>query len=175
MSSYLGLVDDLFGTLDAVQFLDLGQGFLEALHTRPHILILGLLLDALPELAEEARALLYALDQLIHFHFIPLMKKETVGNGSQHEASSRPRAPAELLVPLYCVPYVFREGMSLPPSSWHLLIDKHCLITGGSQGLGKAVAMELVQAGANVTIMARNETVLLSAATEIKVMQYSRR
>ena len=32
---------------------------------------------------------------------------------------------------------------------------KYCLVTGGSQGLGKGIALELVKAGAHVTIVAR--------------------
>ncbi|KAJ2998797.1 3-dehydrosphinganine reductase [Globomyces sp. JEL0801] len=34
---------------------------------------------------------------------------------------------------------------------------KHCLVTGASQGLGKQVAIELVKAGAHVTIIARGK------------------
>ncbi|KAJ3312914.1 3-dehydrosphinganine reductase [Boothiomyces sp. JEL0838] len=34
---------------------------------------------------------------------------------------------------------------------------KHCLVTGASQGLGKATAIELVKAGAHVTIIARGK------------------
>ena len=34
---------------------------------------------------------------------------------------------------------------------------KHCLVTGGSQGLGKAIAIELIKAGAHVTIIARGK------------------
>lgn len=34
---------------------------------------------------------------------------------------------------------------------------KHCLVTGGSQGLGKGIAIELVKAGAHVTIVARGK------------------
>ena len=36
---------------------------------------------------------------------------------------------------------------------------KHCLVTGASKGLGKDVAVLLVQAGANVTICARGKVV----------------
>lgn len=34
---------------------------------------------------------------------------------------------------------------------------KHCLVTGGSLGLGRGIAEELVKAGANVTIVARGK------------------
>ncbi|KAJ2080700.1 3-dehydrosphinganine reductase [Coemansia sp. RSA 988] len=45
---------------------------------------------------------------------------------------------------------------------------KHCYVTGGSQGLGKCVAQDLVRRGANVTIVARREEVLKEAIREIK-------
>ncbi|OBZ85289.1 3-ketodihydrosphingosine reductase TSC10 [Choanephora cucurbitarum] len=45
---------------------------------------------------------------------------------------------------------------------------KHCFITGGSTGLGKALAIELVKAGADVTIVARRVTELEAAFEEIK-------
>lgn len=46
---------------------------------------------------------------------------------------------------------------------------KHCFITGGSTGLGKALAIELVKQGANVTIVARRQAELEKAAQEIQV------
>ena len=46
---------------------------------------------------------------------------------------------------------------------------KHCFITGGSTGLGKALAIALVKRGAHVTIVARRQSELDKAATEIKV------
>ncbi|KAI7876722.1 NAD(P)-binding protein [Lichtheimia hyalospora FSU 10163] len=45
---------------------------------------------------------------------------------------------------------------------------KHCFITGGSTGLGKALAIELVKKGANVTIVARRQSELDKAAKEIE-------
>ncbi|PIA19703.1 NAD(P)-binding protein [Coemansia reversa NRRL 1564] len=45
---------------------------------------------------------------------------------------------------------------------------KHCYVTGGSQGLGKCVALDLARRGANVTIVARREEVLKEAVREIK-------
>lgn len=33
----------------------------------------------------------------------------------------------------------------------------HVLVTGGSSGIGKAVALEAVRRGASVTLLARNE------------------
>ncbi|KAJ2091340.1 3-dehydrosphinganine reductase [Coemansia sp. RSA 986] len=48
--------------------------------------------------------------------------------------------------------------------------DKHCYVTGGSQGLGKAIAQDLARRGANVTIVARRETVLKEALADIKAV-----
>eukprot|EP00292_Cryptomonas_paramecium_P008569 CAMPEP_0113687420 /NCGR_PEP_ID=MMETSP0038_2-20120614/15923_1 /TAXON_ID=2898 /ORGANISM="Cryptomonas paramecium" /LENGTH=275 /DNA_ID=CAMNT_0000608027 /DNA_START=9 /DNA_END=833 /DNA_ORIENTATION=+ /assembly_acc=CAM_ASM_000170 len=45
---------------------------------------------------------------------------------------------------------------------------KHVLITGGSEGIGKAMAKEFVRRGANVTIVARTESKLIAAQEEIK-------
>ncbi|KAI9486528.1 MAG: hypothetical protein EXX96DRAFT_45486 [Benjaminiella poitrasii] len=45
---------------------------------------------------------------------------------------------------------------------------KHCFITGGSTGLGKALAIELVKDGADVCIVARRIPELESAVEEIK-------
>ncbi|KAJ2596512.1 3-dehydrosphinganine reductase, partial [Coemansia sp. RSA 1721] len=45
---------------------------------------------------------------------------------------------------------------------------KHCYVTGGSQGLGKAVAQDLARRGAHITIVARRESVLKEALNEIK-------
>lgn len=46
---------------------------------------------------------------------------------------------------------------------------KHCFITGGSTGLGKALAIELIKRGANVTIVARRQSELDKAAKELEV------
>lgn len=46
--------------------------------------------------------------------------------------------------------------------------DVHCVITGGSKGIGKELAKQLVGEGAKVTIIARNKTGLDKAAQEIR-------
>jgi 3-dehydrosphinganine reductase len=45
---------------------------------------------------------------------------------------------------------------------------KHCLVTGGSQGLGKAICVELLKAGAHVTLVARNQQKLDAAVKELE-------
>lgn len=47
------------------------------------------------------------------------------------------------------------------------LKDKHVVITGGSQGIGKAAGIEAALRGAHVTILARNELNLNNAKKEI--------
>ncbi|GLG95616.1 Dehydrogenase/reductase SDR family protein 7-like [Gryllus bimaculatus] len=47
------------------------------------------------------------------------------------------------------------------------LDKKHVVITGGSSGIGKAVAIEVARMGANVTLIARNEEKLHSAKLEV--------
>lgn len=49
-----------------------------------------------------------------------------------------------------------------------LLKDKIVIVTGASQGLGKAVAMEFANEGAHVFISSRNNDKLKAAAAEIK-------
>lgn len=44
-----------------------------------------------------------------------------------------------------------------------MLINFFFQITGGSSGIGKALAIEAVKNGANVTIMARNEVICFEA------------
>lgn len=51
---------------------------------------------------------------------------------------------------------------------------KHVLITGGSSGIGKELARLLVDAGASVTIVARNERKLSDAAKELAPPDESR-
>jgi NADPH:quinone reductase-like Zn-dependent oxidoreductase len=46
---------------------------------------------------------------------------------------------------------------------------KLCLITGGSTGLGKALAVSMAASGADVVIVARREAELATAVKEIEV------
>jgi NAD(P)-dependent dehydrogenase (short-subunit alcohol dehydrogenase family) len=47
------------------------------------------------------------------------------------------------------------------------LQDKHAIVTGGSRGIGKAIARELAREGANVAIVARNKADLDATAREL--------
>ena len=48
------------------------------------------------------------------------------------------------------------------------LQDKVAIITGGSDGIGKAAALSMAKEGANVVIVARRQQVLDQAVQEIK-------
>ncbi|KIO27102.1 hypothetical protein M407DRAFT_243453 [Tulasnella calospora MUT 4182] len=50
---------------------------------------------------------------------------------------------------------------------------KHCYVTGGSSGLGLAVAIELVKRGANVSIVARTEKTLQDALKTLETHRVS--
>ena len=49
------------------------------------------------------------------------------------------------------------------------LVGKHILITGGSKGIGKSIAITVLKLGANVTIIARDEELL--EATKIELLK----
>jgi NAD(P)-dependent dehydrogenase (short-subunit alcohol dehydrogenase family) len=47
------------------------------------------------------------------------------------------------------------------------LQGKHAIVTGGSRGIGKAIARELAREGVDVVIVARSESALASTAREL--------
>src|SRR5271167_387383 len=47
------------------------------------------------------------------------------------------------------------------------LHDKHAIVTGGSRGIGKAIARELAREGVDVAIVARNKADLEATAREL--------
>src|SRR5262245_13032859 len=47
------------------------------------------------------------------------------------------------------------------------LQGKHAIVTGGSRGIGKAIARELARRGVDVAIVARSETDLAATAREL--------
>jgi NAD(P)-dependent dehydrogenase (short-subunit alcohol dehydrogenase family) len=55
--------------------------------------------------------------------------------------------------------------MSRQPAS--RLADKIAIVTGGSRGIGRAIALRLAREGATVVLAARNETTLTGVADEI--------
>lgn len=50
------------------------------------------------------------------------------------------------------------------------LLDKVALVTGAGRGIGRAVALELAKAGADIFLVARTETQLAAAAEEIRAL-----
>jgi len=59
---------------------------------------------------------------------------------------------------------------SLPKRVKLDLRGKHAFITGGSKGIGKAIALELINRGASVTIVARDSTTLMAACAELQTI-----
>ena len=51
------------------------------------------------------------------------------------------------------------------------LANKHALVGGSTRGIGKAIAVQLAECGANVTLMARNETRLKNTLEELDISQ----
>src|SRR6266478_4746677 len=54
------------------------------------------------------------------------------------------------------------------------LQDKHAIVTGGSRGIGKAIARELAREGADVAIVARNKADLEATARELATKTHRR-
>lgn len=48
------------------------------------------------------------------------------------------------------------------------LAGRHALVTGASRGIGRSIALSLASAGADITLVARNEDALNSLAADIK-------
>ena len=51
--------------------------------------------------------------------------------------------------------------------------NQHVIVTGGSSGIGKAIALQLAQAGANISIIARGSERLRAAQSEIEQIRAS--
>lgn len=66
---------------------------------------------------------------------------------------------------MFTIPLLFW----LPPCKKNpSLLDSHILITGGSSGIGKAIAMEVARRGANVSLLARDKAKLEVAKKEVE-------
>ena len=48
------------------------------------------------------------------------------------------------------------------------LSGKYALVTGGGTGIGRGIAIRLLEAGAKVTIAGRREDVLTAAASDLQ-------
>jgi 3-oxoacyl-[acyl-carrier protein] reductase len=68
-------------------------------------------------------------------------------------------------MPFYFNPYHFSFSMNLS------LLNKNAIVCGSTQGLGKATAVELALLGANVTLVARNESSLQQTLQELDTQQ----
>ncbi|CAJ0574515.1 unnamed protein product, partial [Mesorhabditis spiculigera] len=62
----------------------------------------------------------------------------------------------------------FAIYFSIPSKRRFDVRGKHALVTGGSKGIGKQMALSLLSQGANVTIVARNEKDLKNATAELQ-------
>lgn len=51
--------------------------------------------------------------------------------------------------------------------------QQHVIITGGSSGIGKAIALKLARSGAHITLIARTQSTLDAAKTEVKAVAQS--
>jgi len=65
------------------------------------------------------------------------------------------------------------QGQRVPPANMFgkrksYFAGKHAFITGGSEGIGFALAEELIREGAKVTILARTQSKLDAAAAKLR-------
>ncbi|XP_014275025.1 3-ketodihydrosphingosine reductase [Halyomorpha halys] len=72
-----------------------------------------------------------------------------------------------LMLTLCCIVAIIIERYRYKKMSVFDLKNKHVVITGGSSGIGKCLAVEAIQRGANVTIIARDEQKLNNTKRDI--------
>ncbi|KAH3771574.1 3-ketodihydrosphingosine reductase-like [Dreissena polymorpha] len=74
-----------------------------------------------------------------------------------------------LIVTVSLILFIIALFLSKRLSPKYVKIDgKHVVITGGSSGIGKSLAIQAAQLGANVSILARDKVKLETAKTEIQ-------
>ncbi|KAJ3013609.1 hypothetical protein NUW54_g1539 [Trametes sanguinea] len=81
--------------------------------------------------------------------------------------SSAPALTVPALILGAIVPLILLSKMWFVSKKWAPR-GKHCFVTGGSSGTGIALAVMLVQHGAHVSIVARNEERLQTALSQLE-------
>src|SRR2546428_14163698 len=92
------------------------------------------------------------------------LKRPGCGRHSPESAGS-PASSAGIGCGLLCIRYQSTEGSAV---SNRVLSGKVAIVTGGSKGIGKAIASALAGAGASVALAARGEEDLARAAKEVE-------
>lgn len=77
------------------------------------------------------------------------------------------------VVTLICIALLWLLFLCLCDNSQLSYLDKHVVITGGSQGIGLELAKEYLRLGARVTIIARDVVKLATAMSELKAISPS--